>query len=105
MVLETLGEGPPDTGAQTDAAVNMSLSTTPQPTLNITFRRLTAETSVIANIDAQILPNAEVLVEIRDGFEFDDDESKSNAEAKMARALDVCWDLGVWIEWIRGQYS
>lgn len=84
--------------------VNMALSTTPQPTLNITFRSA-SEIPSVANVDIQILRNADVAIEIHDGFGITDDEAKSKAEAKLARALDVCWDLGVWIEWVRGQFG
>lgn len=84
--------------------VNMALATTPQPTLNVTFRRSSQPPS-IANLNVHVLRNADVEVEVQDGLEFDDDEARANAEAKMAKALDVCWDLGVWIEWVRGEFS
>ena len=104
ITLDNIGQDQPgadDLHASLD--VNLTLSTTPKPTLSITFRSRSHGGSTIY-LDVEVLPNADVAVDIRDGLEFSDDEAKAKAEAKMAKALDVCWDLGVWIEWVRGQY-
>lgn len=104
FTLDSISLNDSDADEPTALAVNMALSTTPQTTLNVTFRTSSSQSSV-ANLDVQILRNADVAVEIYDGFNFSDDEAKAKAEATMAKALDVCWDLGVWIEWVRGRYS
>lgn len=83
--------------------VNVALSTTPQPTLNLTFRRSAQETSTV-NVDVRVMSNADVVVQIYDGFDFSDEEARARAENGMAKALDICWDLGVWIEWVRAKH-
>lgn len=40
----------------------------------------------------------EVTVESREEYE----ERKARLEQRLARALDVCGEVGVWVEWIGG---
>lgn len=100
--LDNILNSSPPAEAKGPIPVNIALST--QPALNITFRSASIE-SPIANLHVQISRNADVSIEIYEGFDFSDEGAKAKAEARMAKALDVCWDLGIWIEWVRAQYG
>ncbi|KAK5120703.1 hypothetical protein LTR85_006061 [Meristemomyces frigidus] len=89
--------------------VHISLITSPAPTLSLTTP---SAGSTLANITVRVLPNAELVVTSSEGFAEGDDSgvvmdgvdgADADVEGKrMARALEVCGDLGVWVEWLRG---
>lgn len=84
--------------------VNIGLSILPQPTLSVTFPDSTS--SNVSNTIFQIMPNASLAVTSFDGMDeideaHDPDGSQLQRAKRLATALDVCGDLGVWIEWMR----
>ena len=82
--------------------INISLTTSPIPTLGFTFPE--RQHSGIGNVNVQILPNADLVVTSKEDVDGDATDSDSTEERKkLARALDVCGDVGVWIEWMRKQ--
>ncbi|KAF2163730.1 hypothetical protein M409DRAFT_68319 [Zasmidium cellare ATCC 36951] len=84
--------------------VNIGLSVLPQPTLSVTFPESTSPK--IGNTIFQIMPNASLAVTSFEGMDeineaHNPDGSPSEKAKKIARALESCGDLGVWIEWMR----
>ena len=81
--------------------VNITLTASPVPTLGVAFSAGQDDNAV--KISVQILPNADLSVTSHEGV-LSSDSSGTSAEAQMlAHALDVCGDLGVWVEWIRSR--
>lgn len=90
--------------AQDKVLVNVGLSILPQPTLSVTFPDSTS--SKVGNTIFQIMPNASLAVTSFDGMDetdaaHDPDGSQVQKAKRIATALEVCGDLGVWIEWMR----
>ena len=96
-----------DTGPTDAIQVNISLATAPTPSLGITFP--TSSAIGVANINIEIEANADIAVTNRESILADDSAIKTEAmrqqEQRLAKALDVCADLGVWVEWVRSQSS
>ena len=70
--------------------INIDLTTAPTPTLGVTFPALQP-----ANITVQILPNADLVVTNEEGLLPHKDAQT------LAKALEACGDLGMWVEWMR----
>ncbi|KAK4503749.1 hypothetical protein PRZ48_004664 [Zasmidium cellare] len=89
---------------QDKISVNIGLSVLPQPTLSVTFPHPTS--SKVGNTIFQIMPNASLVATSFDGIDdineaHDPDGSQAEQAKRIARALETCGDLGVWIEWMR----
>jgi hypothetical protein len=79
--------------------ISIALATSPIPTLGITCP--SGHNESVANISIQILPNAHVAITAQEGILPDDTEDFPTKLQKVAKALEVCGDLGVWVEWLR----
>ncbi|KXT15226.1 hypothetical protein AC579_1374 [Pseudocercospora musae] len=87
--------------------VDVGFATAPNPTISVAYSD--PEKAVVVTVVAQILPNADVLVsdisdstvEPNNDDNMDVSEEQSAQAKKFARALEVCGDMGVWIEWMR----
>jgi hypothetical protein len=93
---------PADTAFADRVPIHVSLTTSPVPSLELTF----PEHSMVDQIGVcvQVLPNAELCVSTKVGAgkkEAGTDEAWDAENKKKAKALEVCGDLGVWIEWLR----
>ena len=89
-------------------AVNIALAVTPQPTLSFAFLR--APGAAEDSISLQILPNADVVVTSSGDGGMDSgaggghtlsNGTQSEREKRLAKALAVCGDVGVWVEWVK----
>lgn len=117
-LADLLSEGVAVGGAS--LPVHIALTTSPTPTLALTFPTAEAGSS-LANIVVRVLPNAELVVSHWEGLGNGVDDSGTGGAddsglvmeegadgvddregKKMARALEVCGDLGVWVGWLRG---
>ena len=85
--------------ADPNIPVNIALATAPTPTLGVIFPTLGGDR--IANISVQVLPNADIAVTNHEGLKATENGDKAQEAQTLAKALDVCGDLGVWVEWIR----
>ncbi|CAK3743415.1 hypothetical protein DOTSEDRAFT_70579 [Lecanosticta acicola] len=103
---EVLESGREDTATKQEAlAVNVGLTTVPQPTLSFSYTDFAAEG--VSSATVQVLPNADIIV--TDYSDVSEEEAAGNEERgahteqakKRAKALAVCADPGVWIEWMR----
>jgi hypothetical protein len=96
-----------DTGSNDAIQVNISLATAPTPSLGITFP--TSSDVGVANINIEVHANADITVTNRESILADANAIKTEAmrqqEQRLAKALDVCGELGVWVEWVRTQSS
>lgn len=86
--------------------ITVSIATSSIPTLSFTFP--TDIDKPVASICVQVLPNAQLVVTSAEGVWADENasamESVESEELKrMAKALEVCTDVGVWIEWLRSR--
>ena len=86
------------------------------PTLTVMFS-LTPTQS--ASVKVGILPNAKLEIQYQNIYMSateaiaDQDETTSKDAATesddklkaMARALEICGDIGIWVEWIKSRYS
>lgn len=86
--------------------VDISLTTTPTPTLDIMFPLARVETG-LGWVSVGILGDGDVtvlgqnLIEAnKDGDGLDDAQLK-----RMARALEVVGDVGVWVEWLAREFG
>lgn len=79
--------------------VDITFAATPVPSLGLTFPGL--EPSQATNLSAmvQVQPNGEFVVSLPQPGH----EGEARPVKKLARALDVANDLGVWIEWLRSE--
>lgn len=86
-------------------SIDVSLATMPQPALAITYTDFAANT--VSSATVSVLPNAEIAVSDYSGVGEEkaagdeDNSSQSEHAKKLAKALSVCGDPGIWIEWIR----
>lgn len=104
--LDTLLEQP--TSASNDALpVSLSLATAPTASLGIMFP--TADDGSVCNVNIEVQPNADITVTDREGIYFNTNLAKTEetrkSEERLAKVLDVCGDLGVWVEWVRTRHS
>ena len=108
--------------------VNVSLYPSSRPSLSFTFPNRT--TSSVDNVTVEILPNAEIAIVDKERMDVngngngngngnvseedkDEDETDTGTNGEMqsekfkrlAKALTVCADVGVWIEWMRRDQS
>ncbi len=101
MTLDDLLATPEAPTQRGNVSVDITLATSPTPTLGVIFSNPSG--THICSVTVQILPNADVVVTSHEGI-FPDDAAKdqdTEQAQKLARALDACGDLGVWIEWMR----
>lgn len=129
-LLETSGHE-----AQERLAIDVTLSTSPTPTLTTLFPFTSPSAGpTVACVSVSVLGDGEIVVMSQnvvidaeaDGGEGGVKDEAEGAEGmegvegeglqgtsgsaqreceRMARALDVCGDLGMWVEWIRGRYG
>jgi hypothetical protein len=86
-------------------SVDVEMTTAPRPSLSLTFVERISQK--IRNIEIQMLPNAEILIipsalsasTLANG----NAEAESQDAIRMARALDACGDIGVWLEWLQNR--
>lgn len=88
-----------DLSALTRNPVTIALITSPTPTLNLTFP--TAADNELVSVNVQILPNAVVVITSHDGLLPANGDNASETLRKLAKALQICGDLGLWVEWVR----
>lgn len=79
--------------------ISMSLLTSPAPSLTLSFPHPTKHE--LHSVGVQVLPNAELAVKLGDAASVPGNDDESLEAKKVARALDLCGDLGVWVEWMR----
>lgn len=87
--------------------VDITLVTLPIPTLNIIFP-MPSQIVPLANVTIQVMSDAQIVVANHNlsGAEHHEPSAGADATAlEMAKALDVCGDLSMWIEWVRLRYS
>ncbi|KAK5164798.1 uncharacterized protein LTR77_009462 [Saxophila tyrrhenica] len=84
-----------------DIPITIALTTSPNPTLDLTFPPSGTDSTDNVSVSVQILPNAHVAVPTQKGLFPDDHDDTPAKVQKLARALEICGDLGVWIEWVR----
>ncbi|KAF7188512.1 hypothetical protein HII31_10174 [Pseudocercospora fuligena] len=91
--------------------VDIGFATAPNPTISVAYTD--PDKAAVVNIVAQILPNADVLVsDISDSTvepngddNMDVSEGQSAQAKRFGKALEVCGDIWVWIEWMRKSKS
>jgi len=88
------------TSAHGAVHIDITLSTSPMPILGLTFPSPLGD-GKLAMIHAQILPNAEIIVTQHEGIVPGDGINEVASGQALARALEVCGDLGVWVEWMK----
>ena len=74
--------------------MDIAFAATPTPTLSLTFPALDpAKGNLMASL--QVLPNGEFAAILpKPGVQV-------QPVKKLARALDIVNDLGIWVEWLR----
>jgi hypothetical protein len=96
-----------DTGSNDSIIVNIALASAPTPSLGIAFP--TSSGGDVANINVVVQPNADITATDRESMFRNGESTKTEEtrqqELRLAKALDACGDLGVWVEWIRTQSS
>lgn len=97
LTLDDLFTAP--AGPYSGVPVDITLATSPIPTLGVTFPTLID--AQIGSVNVQILPNADIFVTNHEGVVLDDTMDAAEQGQRLARALDACGDLGIWIEWMR----
>jgi len=84
-------------------AVDVSLSTQPSPTLEFVFPFNGAE-SGSASLSNSISADGHVVV-LSQNVVRGSQEEQDKAALRMAKALELVGDIGVWVEWIRNTYG
>lgn len=94
--------------------IDLSLTTTPSPSLDVVFPLSRLEGG-LASISISILGDGEItilgqnLVDMAQSREGegggDENEEVGKKVRKMARALEVVGDVGVWVEWLRREFG
>lgn len=103
QLLKVTGHDP--SCKQEALSIDVSLATMPQPALSISYTDFAA--NMVSTATISVLPNAEVAVSDYSGVgeekEAGDEDNSSQSEhaKKLAKALSVCGDPGIWIEWMR----
>jgi len=90
------------TSAHSAVPIDITVSTSPMPILGLTFPSPLGD-GKLAMKHAQILPNAEIIVTQHEGIMSGDGMDDLVSGQALARALEVCGDLGVWVEWMRAR--
>ncbi|KAI5367436.1 putative mediator complex, subunit Med1 [Septoria linicola] len=107
-------------GDSTRLRVDMAFasnSTMQMPIPNISLVYSDPAGTEVSSIAVQILPNANIAIETFDGIDVsaaaptpqadnqqsEDDLLVQAKKAKLAKALELSGDLGIWIEWMRAQ--
>jgi hypothetical protein len=91
-----------NTSTGSAVAVDVSLSTQPSPTLEFVFPINGAEGG-LANLSASISADGHVVV-LSQNVVKGSQEEQDKAALRMAKALELVGDIGVWVEWIRKAY-
>lgn len=88
---------PPDTAEDTKKVlISVSLTTSPTPTITVAFPTSRSIDGLI-ELSIDVLPNAHLSIS-----STDEALSKDTVKLqKLGKALLLCGDLGVWIEWLR----
>ncbi|KAG9563430.1 hypothetical protein KCU71_g7669, partial [Aureobasidium melanogenum] len=84
-------------------AVDISLSTQPSPTLEFVFPVEGVEGG-LASLSASVSADGQVVV-LSQNVAKGSQEEQEKAARKMAKALELVGDIGVWVEWIRKVYG
>ncbi|KAI5194658.1 hypothetical protein AUEXF2481DRAFT_32819 [Aureobasidium subglaciale EXF-2481] len=84
-------------------SVDVSLSTQPSPTLEFVFPVQGAEGG-LASISANVSVDGQIIV-LSQNVARGSQEEQDKAAQKMAKALGLVGDIGVWTEWIRKTYG
>ncbi|CAD0093352.1 unnamed protein product [Aureobasidium vineae] len=84
-------------------AVDISLSTQPSPTLEFVFPVSGVEGG-LASLGASVSADGHVVV-LSQNVVKGSQEEQDKAAQKMAKALELVGDIGVWVEWIRNVYG
>jgi hypothetical protein len=84
-------------------AVDVSLSTQPSPTLEFVFPIQGAEGDS-ASLSVSVSADGHVVV-LSQNVVKGSQEEQDKAALKMAKALELVGDIGVWVEWIRKAYG
>ncbi|KAH0351575.1 hypothetical protein KCU83_g4262, partial [Aureobasidium melanogenum] len=84
-------------------AVDISLSTQPSPTLEFVFPVAGVEGG-LASLSASVSADGQVVV-LSQNVAKGSQEEQDKAARKMAKALELVGDIGVWVEWIRKVYG
>jgi hypothetical protein len=87
----------------TAVAVDVSLSTQPSPTLEFVFPVKGAEGGS-ASLSASVSADGHVVI-LSQNVVKGSQEDQDKAALRMAKALELVGDIGVWIEWIRKVYG
>jgi hypothetical protein len=86
-------------------SVDIEMTTSPQPSLCLTF--IDRESRKLRSIDVQVSPNAEVVIVPSTHAEDPlttataKEEAEGQDTTKKARALEICGDVCVWLEWLQ----
>lgn len=83
-------------------AVDVSLSTQPSPTLEFVFP-ISGAQSGSASLSVSISADGHVVV-LSQNVVKGTQEEQDKAALRMAKALELVGDIGVWVEWIRKVY-
>ncbi|KAH0369636.1 hypothetical protein KCU65_g3136, partial [Aureobasidium melanogenum] len=84
-------------------AIDISLSTQPSPTLEFVFPVAGVEGG-LASLSASVSADGQVVV-LSQNVVKGSQEEQDKAARKMAKALELVGDIGVWVEWIRKVYG
>ncbi|KAK6003835.1 hypothetical protein QM012_008685 [Aureobasidium pullulans] len=87
----------------TAVAVDISLSTQPSPSLEFVFPVAGVEGG-LASLSASVSADGQVVV-LSQNVAPGSQEEQDKAARKMAKALELVGDIGVWVEWIRKVYG
>jgi len=96
--LDDLLDAPPETDG---VPITIALATSPTPTFDLTFPSLRTNNVTTTSISVQILPNGNVTISAQEGLLNADAADVPAKLNKLAKALESCDDLGVWLEWLR----
>jgi hypothetical protein len=96
-----------DTSSNDSILVNIALASAPTPSLGVAFPM--SNGSDVTNINVEVQPNADITATDRESMFRNGESTKTEEtrqqELRLAKALDACGDLGVWVEWVRTQSS
>lgn len=84
-------------------SVDISLTTSPSPALEFVFP-IAGVDGGLASISTGILADGQVVVTSQNVVGGSEEE-QGKAARKMARALELVGDVGIWVEWVRKTYG
>ncbi|THX90156.1 hypothetical protein D6D05_00741 [Aureobasidium pullulans] len=87
----------------TAVSVDISLSTQPSPTLDFVFP-ITGVEGGLASISTSISSDGQVVV-LSQNVVKGSQEEQNKAAQKLAKALELVGDVGVWVEWVRKTFG